>query len=356
MKAIILAAGQGTRLRPVTLTMPKPLVPVANKALIVYAVEMLRDGGLHDIGIVVNNLRSPICTHLGDGKAHGVNIQYITQKEQLGLAHAVSVCREFVGEEPFGLFLGDNIFHDKMGDLIRNFSATSYEAAVALGEVADPTRFGIAEIQDNKIVRVVEKPKVPPSNLAISGVYLFRPSIFHAIANIQPSWRNELEITDAIQYLITQGSAVQAYRIDGWWIDAGKPDAIINANQFVLGDLPFTPAPEGDHIVNSDVSHRVILGEGTTVTNSVIRGPVILGTNVIVKDSYIGPYTSIGNNCVIEQSEIDASIVMKDCTIRAISGRIDSSLVADNSQVISSMQKLPAARRFVLAENSFVQL
>ncbi len=178
MKAIILAAGQGTRLRPVTLTMPKPLVPVANKSLIVYAIEMLRDGGLTDIGIVVNSLESPICTALGDGSSIGVHLEYIIQTEQLGLAHAVSIAREFVGNEPFGMFLGDNIFQDKMGALLRGFIDSPFEAAVALGEVADPTRFGIAEIKDEKIVRVVEKPKDPPSNLAISGVDLFRPSIF----------------------------------------------------------------------------------------------------------------------------------------------------------------------------------
>jgi glucose-1-phosphate thymidylyltransferase len=356
MRAIILAAGQGTRLRPVTLTMPKPLVPVANKSLIVYAVEMLRDGGLTDIGIVVNSLESPICSALGDGSNLGVKLQYIIQKEQLGLAHAVNLCRDFVGNEPFGMFLGDNIFQDKMGELMRTFIDSPYEAAVALGEVADPRRFGVAEIKDDKIVRVVEKPKDPPSNYAISGVYMFRPSIFDAIANIRPSWRNELEITDAIQYLITTSNAVQAYKIRGWWIDAGKPDAIVQANQLVLGDLPFTPAPQGEHVVNSDVSHRVILGKDTKIINSVIRGPVILGNNVTIKDSYVGPYTSIGDNSVIESSEVDASIVMKECVVKSINGRIDSSLLADNSEVVSSSQKLPAARRFILAENSYVQL
>jgi glucose-1-phosphate thymidylyltransferase len=317
---------------------------------------MMRDGGLNNVGIIVNSLESPICTALGDGASIGVKIEYIIQKEQLGLAHAVSLARDFVGDEPFGMFLGDNIFQDKMGDLMRGFINSSAEAAVALGEVADPTRFGIAEVKDEKIVRVVEKPKEPPSNLAISGVYLFRPSIFEAIGNIKPSWRNELEITDAIQELINQGNPVQAYKINGWWIDAGKPDAIIQANQLVLGDLPFTPAPEGENIVKSDVSHRVILGKDTKIINSVVRGPVILGNNVTIKDSYIGPYTSIGDSCMIENSEIDASIVMRECVVRSISGRIDSSLIADNSEVTSSQQKLPAARRFVLAENSYVQL
>lgn len=356
MKAIILAAGKGTRLRPVTLTMPKPLVPVANKSLIVYAIEMLRDGGLSDIGIVVDSLESPICHELGTGAAMSVTLSYIVQEQQLGLAHAVNLCREFVGEEPFAMFLGDNIFKDKMGALLKGFVDSDHEAAVALGEVADPTRFGIAEIRDGLIVRVVEKPKVPPSKHAISGVYLFRNSIFDAISKIKPSWRNELEITDAIQYLITSGQRVQAYLIEGWWIDAGKPDAIINANQLVLGDLPFIPAPESRHFYNSDISHRVLVGESTKIVNSVIRGPVIIGHNVTIKDSYIGPYTSIGDNSVIENSEVDASIIMKDCVLRSISGRIDSSLLADNSEVTSAIHKLPATHKFILAENSYVQL
>ncbi len=203
----------------------------------------------------------PIKDQLGDGRALGVNIEYIVQEEQRGLAHAASLCREFVGDDPFAMFLGDNIFQDKMGDLLRGFKDSQYEAAVALGEVADPTRFGVAELNNGTIKRVVEKPKDPPSNYAISGVYLFRKSIFEAIANIKPSWRNELEITDAIQWLIGREDKVQAYKIKGWWIDAGKPDAIVQANQLVMGDMPFSNPPVGDHIVNSDVSHRVVLGE-----------------------------------------------------------------------------------------------
>ncbi len=359
MKAIILAAGQGTRLRPVTLTMPKPLVPVANKALIVYAIEILKNSGLTHIGVVVNDLDSPICSQLGDGKAHGVELEYIVQAEQLGLAHAVNLGRDFIGEEDFCMFLGDNVFQDSMEELFTTFQNSDAEAAVALGEVPDPSRFGIADLSQgpDRIVRVVEKPKEnPPSNLAIAGVYLFRKSIFEAIANIKPSWRNELEITDAIQWLIARGDRVYPYKLKGWWMDAGKPDAIIQANQLVLGELPYTPAPENGQIVGtSEVSSRVILGEGSQIIDSVVRGPVIIGNNVIVKNSFVGPYTSLGDNVRIESSEIEASIVMKDCTIRNIPGRIDSSLIADNSQVTSA-ERVPDAHRFILAENSYVQL
>jgi glucose-1-phosphate thymidylyltransferase len=359
MKAVILAAGQGTRLRPVTLTMPKPLVPVANKALIEYAIDILRGSGYTQIGIIVNDLDSPIRKQMNDGKKLGVKLEYIVQAEQLGLAHAVNLAHPFVGDDPFCVFLGDNVFQDKMESLLTTFEDSDAEAAIALGEVSDPSRFGIAALSENydRIERVVEKPQNPPSNLAISGVYLFRKSIFEAIGHIKPSWRNELEITDAIQWLITQGKKVRPYIIKGWWMDAGKPDAIIQANQLVLGELPYSPPPEDRLQIrgNSEVSHRVILGKGSQIVDSVVRGPVIIGENVLIKNSYVGPYTSLGDNVVIESSEIEASIVMKDCVIRNMSGRIDSSLLADNSQVTSA-QHVPDAHRFILAENSYVQL
>jgi glucose-1-phosphate thymidylyltransferase len=355
MKAIILAAGQGTRLRPVTLTMPKPLVPVANRPLIGYAIHVLKNAGLTEIGIVVNDLSSPIRTVLGNGADYGVSLTYLVQSEQLGLAHAVNVGREFVGDQPFCVYLGDNIFQDPMEALLREFPASGAECVIALGEVSDPTRFGIAQITDGKIERVVEKPKEPPSNLAIAGVYLFRTSIFDAISTIKPSWRNELEITDAIQQLISTNADVRPYTMKGWWIDAGKPDSIIQANQLVLGDLPYTPKIEDKQIVqgSSDVSHRVIIGENSQIIDSVIRGPVIIGKNVTIRSSFIGPYTALGDNVVVENSEIEASIVMTNCIIRAIPGRIDSSLIADNSQVVASAH-MPAARRLILAENSYV--
>lgn len=357
MKAVILAAGKATRLRPVTLTMPKALVPVANKTLIGYAIDVLKGAGLTDIGIVVNDLESSIPQQLGKGEGLGVNLEYIVQAEQLGLAHAVGLCRQFVGDESFCVFLGDNIFQDKMQPLFKSFEDSSIEAAVALGEVSDPTRYGIAELDGDCIARVVEKPKEPKSNLAIAGVYLFRPSIFDAIGRIKPSWRNELEITDAIQTIINDGRQVCAYILKGWWIDAGKPDAIVLANQLVLEELPYTPAPEdkGHIIGRSEVSHRVLLGQNSQVIDSVIRGPVIIGDNTIIRNSYVGPYTSLGDNVLVEGSEIEASIVMNNCIIRNIPGRIDSSLLADNAQVTVA-QHMPATRRFILAENSYVQL
>ncbi|MBI1280369.1 MAG: glucose-1-phosphate thymidylyltransferase [Anaerolineaceae bacterium] len=358
MKAVILAAGKATRLRPVTLTMPKALVPVANKTLIGYAFDVLKAAGFTDIGIVVNELDSPIPQTLGDGSGLGIRLSYIVQAEQKGLAHAIGLCKDFVGDEPFCVFLGDNIFQDKMTPMFENFLSSGAESAIALGEVSDPTRFGIAELNaDGSIARVVEKPKEPKSNLAISGVYLFRPSVFDAISRIKPSWRNELEITDAIQQLVDDGHRVNSYKIKGWWVDAGKPDSIVLANQLVLEELPYTPANEDKTqiIGNSTVTHRVILGANSQVIDSVIRGPVIIGDNVTIKNSYVGPYTALGDNVTIENSEVEASIVMKNCTIRNIQGRIDSSLLADNAQLSSAIH-MPATHRFVLAENSYVQL
>ena len=356
MKAVILTAGQGTRLRPVTLTMPKSLVPVANRWLIAYAIDVLKLAGLNDIGIVVNSMASPIVTLLRDGTSLDVNIEYIVQEKQKGLAHAIGLCQDFVGDAPFTVFLGDNIFQDKMTGLLTSFAESSAEAKIVLGEVPDPTRFGIAEIEQGQIVRVVEKPQNPPSNLAITGVYLFRKSIFDAISRIKPSGRNELEITDAIQVLVSDGFPVTSYELDGWWIDAGKPDAIIMANQLVLEELPYTPAPENGGQIegNSEVSHRVLIGKDSRVIDSVIRGPAIIGDNTIIRNSYVGPYTALGNDVVVEGSEIEASIVMKNCEIRNIRGRIDRSLLADNARVTSAPH-MPVAHRFILAENSYVQ-
>lgn len=357
MKAIILAAGQGTRLRPVTLTMPKPLVPVANKRLIEFAIDTIKGAGITEIGIVVNSLESPIVKTFGNGEELGVNLEYIIQTEQLGLAHAAGLCRDFTGDDPFAMFLGDNIFQDKMADFIGNFPESDADASIVLAEVPDPSRFGIAVVEDGNVQRVVEKPKDPPSNLAIVGVYLFRPSIFEAIDTLEPSARGEYEITDAIQKLISDQKKIQPYTINGWFIDAGKPDPIILANQLVLEELPWTPAPTngGKILGDSDVSHRVIIGENSKIIDSVVRGPVIIGDNTVIQNSYIGPYTAIGNDCDIQGSEVEASIVMDNCTINLIPGRIDRSLLADNAKVIST-ERMPTAYRFVLAENTIVEV
>ena len=358
MKAVILCAGKGTRLYPVTLTMPKPLVPVANKPLLRYAIETLTDMGATEIGLVVNSLDSPIRDQLGDGiDTVGVPLTYIAQEDPQGLAHAVKLCEPFIGDEPFMVYLGDNIFQDRMKILYHQFKDTGASAAIALTRVANPSAFGIAELEGNRIKRLIEKPKDPPSNLAIAGVYVFQSAIFEAINHIKPSWRNELEITDAIQYLVDRGDKVIPYIVEGWWIDAGNAEAIVRANQLVLEELPFTPPYTKDPRIQgqSNVSHRVLLGEGSVITDSVIRGPVVIGCNVTISNSYIGPYTSIGDDVVIESSEIEHSIIMSHCEIQNIDRRIDASLIAEHVKVMRAPAK-PMTHRLILAENSVVQL
>lgn len=356
MKAVILAAGMGTRLRPVTLTRPKPLVPVANKPLITYAIDVLKTAGLTEIAIIVHDLSSPIVSALGDGASLGVKLDYIVQEEQLGLAHAIGMGREFVGDEPFCVYLGDNIFQDKMTDTIAGFPDSDAEAIIGLGEVPDPTRFGIAEINEGEITRVVEKPKDPPSNLAIAGVYLFRRSIFDMIAQVKPSWRGELEITDAIQLLIGSDKPVRPHALKGWWVDAGKPESIMEANQLVLGELPWTPAIEGDHIKGrSDVGHKVVLGENCEIVDSVVRGPAIIGDNVKLHNAYVGPYSAIGSDVTIENAEVENSIIMNEAVIRNISGRIEASLIGEKAQVVGKSDARPGTHRLVLADYSIVE-
>lgn len=358
MKAVILCAGKGTRLFPVTLTMPKPLVPVANKALLTYAIETLTGMGASEIGLVVNSLDSPIRDHFGDGlHTVGVPLTYIAQENPRGLAHAVKLCQPFTGDEPFIVYLGDNIFQDSMQKLYEQFEATGAGAAIALTEVPDPSRFGVAELQGDTVKRLVEKPKAPPSNLAIAGVYVFRSDIYQAIDRIKPSWRNEYEITDAIQELLNSGHTVIPYIVDGWWIDAGKPDSIILANQIILEDMPYSSLPNGDKRIQGDsvVSHRVVLGSHTQIIDSVVRGPVVIGDHSIIRNAYVGPYTAIGDHVTIENSEIENSIVMANSVIRGIEGRIDASLIAEHVSVTRALAK-PATHRFVLAENSLVEL
>ncbi|NOG48354.1 MAG: NTP transferase domain-containing protein [Chloroflexi bacterium] len=334
--------------------MPKPMVPVANKPLIEYAVDLLKAAGVHDIGIIVN---SPGVADADVGRRHEAARppRIPVQAEQKGLAHACSLAADFVGDEPFAMLLGDNIFQDQMTQMLTDFNASDAEAAIALGEVAgpDPLKRGSQRrpypTRGRKAEGSAEQPRyqrrvpVPPVDLRLRSAE-------------SPSWRNELEITDAIQDLLTHNKKVSYYTIKGWWIDAGKPDAIVRANQLVMGDMPYSPPPEGDTIENSEVSARVLIGEGSHIINSTVRGPVVIGAGVTIKDSYVGPYTAIGDNVTLEHAEIEASIVMKDCTLRGIDGRIDSSLMADGSVVLSSGRSMPRVHRFILAENSYIQL
>lgn len=349
MKAIVLAAGMGTRLRPVTLTMPKPIVPVANKPMVAYALDMIVAADITEIAIIVNSMESPLVSYFGD-KYKTANMNYVVQTEQLGLAHAVKQAQDFIDGDDFCMFLGDNIFEDQMTDMLKGFSASDADAGIALRQVPDPQRFGIAVVEDGKIMRVVEKPADPPSDLAIVGVYMFRSSVFEIIDNLEPSGRGEYEITDAIQGLIDAGKNIAPTMIGGWYVDAGKPDPIILANQLLLESLPFQPAPEpGDTRIQgeSDVTHGVYMGEGVQIIDSVVRGPVIIGANTVIRNSYVGPYTSIGEGSVIENTEIEASIIMNEVSISDVESRLEKCLIAHKAEVKGTKS---TTQRLVISE------
>ncbi|GAF80815.1 unnamed protein product, partial [marine sediment metagenome] len=309
MKSIILCAGKGTRLRPLTHTSAKHLIPIANKPVLFYAIEAIRDCKIKDIGVIIGETGEDIKSELKNGSKWGVNISYIEQKEALGLAHAVSVAKDFLGEEKFLMYLGDNLLKNGVENYADKFIQGNYNAFVLLTEVDNPRQFGVAEVEGGRVVRVVEKPKEPVSNLALIGVYFFDQNVHQAIKSIKPSARGELEITDAIQWMIDKGYKVGAEVIGGWWKDTGKPDDILEANRLILEDIERDVS--GAKVVDaaSQISGRVKIGKGSEIINSKIVGPVIIGERVRVVDSYLGPFTSISERVEIRKSEIECSVV-----------------------------------------------
>lgn len=356
MKAIVLCAGEGTRARPISYTLPKPMIPIANQPLVSYGIKAIRNVGIEQIGIIVGQASSVLPQSLGDGSDWGVQLSYIEQSNPRGLAHAVQISREFLNDDCFVMYLGDNILQYGLADMIRRFEDSNANALIALGAVTDPSSYGIVELEGQKIKRVVEKPKDPPSNLAIVGTYVFDKNIFAAIENIKPSWRNELEITDAIQFLIANDYMVRPYIVDGWWIDAGNPTDMIRANELVLSELTFDKTEiNGQVDENSNVSARVVIGSGSEIAGSTIRGPVKIGIDCRLVNCYVGPFTAIGDNVLIENSEIEQSIIMDNCVIRNVKGRISESILANNCMLSKASQK-PSVHRLVLAEHSLVEL
>lgn len=355
MKGLILSGGKGTRLRPLTFTQAKQLVPVANKPVLFYGIEALIAAGIRDIGIVVGDTRSEIQEAAGDGSrwGAGVRLTYIDQPEPLGLAHAVLIAEPFLRGEPFVMYLGDNILKSGIISLVREFEERRPNALILLTPVPNPQMFGVAELRDNRVVRLVEKPKDPASNLALVGVYMFDAQIFEAVKAIRPSWRNELEITDAIQYLVEGGYTVQPHLVSGWWKDTGKIEDILEANRLILESIE--GAVEGDVDAVSKVSGAVVIEPGAVVRTSTIRGPAIIGAGTEIADSYIGPFTSIQKRCRIIGTEIEHSIVLEGSEILDIGSRIDESLIGRDVRIHKCPPK-PLAYRFMVGDKSEIGL
>lgn len=353
MKGLILAGGFGTRLRPLTYTGAKQLIPVANKPIIVYGIEALVHAGIQDIGIVVGETAAEVQSALGNGDLFKTRITYIRQDSPLGLAHAIKISQEFLGNEPFIMYLGDNLLKQDISELIAKFNALKSDALILLTEVPNPQQFGVAVIdKKGKVTKLIEKPKEPPSNFALVGVYLFNTSIYKAIDNIKPSWRNELEITDAIQWLLENDYSVASDVVKGWWKDTGKPEDIIEANLLVLESID--PINEGVS-VDSVINGRVRIEKGVRIEKSVIRGPVVIGQGARITNSFIGPFSSIGNNTIIENSEIENSVVMEGAKIRNIEKRIDRSIIGKNVE-INQVDQSPRTHKFIVGDQSNIEL
>jgi len=347
MKALVLAGGKGTRLKPLTNTLAKQLIPVANKPIVYYVLEQIVHAGIKDIGIVISpETGGPIRDTVGDGSQWNARITYILQSEPGGLAHAVKTSQDFLADSSFLMFLGDNLIQGGITGFVEEFKINSPEAMILLKKVPDPRQFGVAELDaSGKVVHLVEKPKQPKSDLALVGVYLFTARIHDCIAKIKPSWRNELEITDAIQVLLDEGRTVRSHILDGWWLDTGKKDDLLEANRVVLDDI-LQRNIQGEVNSGSEIEGRVEIQPGSKVISSVIRGPVSIGKGCMIKDSFIGPFTSIADQTVVENSSIEHSVVLESCSISHIE-RLADSVIGRGSRIRKHENGFAAIKLFV---------
>jgi glucose-1-phosphate thymidylyltransferase len=356
MKGVILHGGHGTRLRPLTHTGPKQLIPVANKPISQYVLEDLRESRIKDIAIILGDLMpDKVRSHYGDGKKYGVKITYIDQEKPGGIAQAVGLTEDFVKNDMFVVYLGDNLLKGGIAQFVSDFQKSKYDAMILLTKVKDPRQFGVAEFdKKGNIVRLIEKPKKPPSNYALTGIYFFKPVIFKMIKKLKPSWRGELEITEALQMLLDEKYKVGHRIVEGWWKDTGTIEDIIDANIRILDEIE--PSVKGTVEDLSCVQGRVSIGQNSFVKKgALIRGPAIIGENTTIENGvYIGPYTSIGNNVQIRDGEIENSIIMDNCTI-SINSRIIDSMIGPNSEIVAD-HKGPRGHRLILGENSRVIL
>ncbi|MET7697872.1 glucose-1-phosphate thymidylyltransferase [Streptomyces sp. NPDC005485] len=353
MKALVLCGGAGTRLRPITHTSAKQLVPVANKPVLFYGLEAIAEAGVTETGIVVGDTEKEIRAAVGDGSAFGLNVTYIPQDAPRGLAHAVLIARDFLGNDDFVMYLGDNFIVGGITGLVDGFRAERPDARILLTRVPEPTAFGIAELDDaGRVMRLEEKPQMPKSDLALVGVYLFSPAVHEAVRSIGPSRRGELEITDAIQWLIDQGRDVRATTISGYWKDTGNVTDMLEVNRSVLETLE--PRIDGSVDAYSELIGRVRIEDGAKVFRSRVVGPAVIGAGTVVSDSFIGPFSSIAEDCRIESSEIEYSIVLHRATVIGI-GRIEESLIGHNVEVTPA-PSIPSVHRLILGDHSKVQI
>jgi glucose-1-phosphate thymidylyltransferase len=353
MKALVLAGGAGTRLRPITYTSAKQLLPVANKPVLFYGLEALSDAGITEVGLVVGDTAAAIESAVGDGSAFGLEATYIRQEAPLGLAHAVMVARDFLGDDDFVMYLGDNFIVGGITPLVEQFRSTRPDAQIMLTRVADPREFGVAELDSSgQVVGLEEKPEHPKSDLALVGVYMFTPAVHEAVGHLKPSWRGELEITEAIQWLIDAGRPVRSTLISGYWKDTGNVADMLEVNRLVLESVE--PLQRGTVDDASELIGRVVIEDGGQVQGSRIVGPVIIGAGTRVIDSYVGPFTSVAPACSIVGSEIEYSIVLRGASIHGVR-RIEASLIGHEVEVTAA-PKVPKAHRLVLGDHSTVQI
>lgn len=358
MKGLVLSGGSGTRLRPLTHSGPKQLIPVANKPVLVYALEDLRRAGITDIGVILGlNGREQVIERIGDGSQYGVSVSYIDQGAPLGIAHAVACAEDFMADDPFVVYLGDNILRHGIEPLVAEYEDGHCDAVIALQHVSDPQQYGVAELDGatGRLKRLVEKPKEPKSNLALVGVYLLTTPIFDAIRQIEPSWRSELEITDAIQKLIDTHHIVKHHVIQGWWKDTGTSADILEVNRLLLDDL--VPLVEGTVEDGALVKGRVSIGYGSVLKRgAVVVGPTVIGKHCIIeKGTYIGPYTSVGDNTHVSGAHIEDSIIIGDSVITSTKIIVES-LIGDKTQIRSTEQKLPKGHRLIVGSGSSIDL
>ena len=353
MKGIILHGGHGTRLRPLTHTGPKQLLPIANKPMSEYCVESLIDAGITEIAIIIGGIgANKVKEYYGNGEKFNVQITYIQQDEPRGIAHAINLCRNFIGNEKFLVFLGDNIIQKSIKDFVTEFQNSDAEASILLCEVDNPTQFGIADIKNEQIIKILEKPENPPTNLAVTGIYLLTPKIFEIIDNLKPSWRNELEITDALDMLLQQKFKIIYHMITDYWKDTGTPNDILNANGTILENM--IPYFLGSEDGKNDVSGNIMVGNNTIIKNNcTITGPVIIGKNCILDGVTIGSNTSIGDNSELSGCEITNSIVMSNCNISG-SMKIHNSIIAYNSSITSNPNI--DKQKFLLGEGTQISI